>query len=45
MSDSNQNELEQDADTKADVGAILIIFGALILFAVHFVSGFTFDLV
>lgn len=31
------------ADRKADVKAILIIFTALVLMAVHFVSGWTFD--
>ena len=37
---------EQDlaeADRKADVKAILVIFTALVLAAVHFISGWTFD--
>ena len=32
-----------DADRRADRIAILVVFGALILMAVHFVSGWTFD--
>lgn len=34
---------EEAADTAADTRAILIIFGTLVLMAVHFISGFTFD--
>jgi hypothetical protein len=30
-------------DRKADVTAILVIFTALVLIAIHFVSGWTFD--
>ncbi len=32
------------ADRKADIWALLIIFCALVLSAVHFISGWTFDL-
>jgi hypothetical protein len=31
------------ADSRADIKAILLIFVALVLGAVHFVSGWTFD--
>lgn len=31
-----------DADRKADVRAILVIFTAMVLGAVHFISGWTF---
>ena len=36
-------EVEKDSDTAADVKAILIIFGAAVVLAMHMVSGFTFD--
>lgn len=36
-------EAEAQADRRADVKAILLIFVALVLGAVHFVSGWTFD--
>ena len=32
-----------DADTLADVKAILVMFGAILLMAVHTISGFSFD--
>lgn len=34
---------EQKADNKADVRAIAVVFVMLVLMAVHFISGFTFD--
>ena len=34
---------EQAADNVADIKAIIIMFGAAVLFAIHFVSGFSFD--
>ena len=34
---------EQQADSKADIRAIAVVFAMLVLMAVHFVSGFTFD--
>ncbi len=42
-----QDQPETEAagsDTKADVWAILVMFTAALLMAMHFVSGFTFDL-
>jgi len=36
-------ERERAADSKADVRAILVIFTMLVLGAIHFVSGWTFD--
>lgn len=35
---------EVSDDTKADVKAGLIVFGCLLLMAIHFVSGWTFDI-
>ena len=32
-----------DEDRKADAWAVLVIFAALVLGAVHFMSGWTFD--
>ena len=50
MSDSHpettpevDNNSEQAADSKADLKAIAIMFGAAVLLAVHMVSGFSFD--
>lgn len=49
MSGQDQQTGEQtpedvrEEDRKADVSAILLIFTALALGAVHFVSGWTFD--
>ncbi|MEM7099767.1 MAG: hypothetical protein AAF541_15980 [Pseudomonadota bacterium] len=34
---------ERDADTAADVKAIVVLFFTAIVMAIHFVSGFTFD--
>jgi hypothetical protein len=39
MSDSS----ERDADRKADLIGIIVIFTTLLLGAYHFVSGWTFD--
>ena len=36
-------ESERAADSKADVLAIFVIFSMLVLGAIHFVSGWTFD--
>lgn len=52
MTDSHETPVESEAatdasmsdDTRADVKAILVMFGAALLMAVHFISGFTFDL-
>ena len=33
-----------DEDRKVDAWAVLVIFAALVLGAVHFISGWTFDL-
>jgi hypothetical protein len=41
---NNQTDEEANADTAADVKAIIIAFAALVAMAVHFASGFTFDL-
>ena len=35
---------EEDADAKADVIAICVMFTAAVLIAAHFISGFTIDL-
>ena len=49
MTDQNQETqtdaqaIERAADSTADVKAIVVMFGTLILMAVHFISGFTFD--
>lgn len=43
---SSHSETPEDvtaADRKADVKAILVIFTAMVLGAVHFISGWTFD--
>ena len=42
MERSERMAAERDADRKADIRAILVIFGALIAGAIHFVSGWTF---
>ena len=39
----NKQEQIEQADSSADVKAILVIFTAVILLAVHTVSGFSFD--
>lgn len=39
-SDSNS---EEQQDAKADMWAIIIIFTTVVIMAMHFVSGFTFD--
>ena len=36
-------ESERAADSKADVRALFVIFTMLVLGAIHFVSGWTFD--
>jgi|TARA_Y100001933_G_scaffold257914_1_gene305054 hypothetical protein len=36
-------EQAADADRKADVKAILVIFTTMVLMALHFVSGWKFD--
>ena len=44
MTDQNSEPVdERSADTTADIKAIVVMFGALLLMAVHLVSGFTFD--
>ncbi len=40
---SNTGQDEIQADAKADRWAIVIMFTAAVLMAVHFISGFTFD--
>ncbi len=42
VEDQPQSE-DAGGDLKADVRAILVMFSAAVLMAVHFVSGFTFD--
>ncbi len=37
------NESDQAADKKADLKAAMIVFTMLVLGAIHFVSGWTFD--
>jgi hypothetical protein len=45
MSSHDQSpESLAESDRRADVKAILLIFAALVLGALHFVSGWTFDL-
>lgn len=39
----NKQEQMEQADSSADVKAILVIFTAVILLAIHTVSGFSFD--
>lgn len=41
--ESSDNRDESAADSVADAKAILVMFVALVLFAVHFASGWTFD--
>jgi hypothetical protein len=41
---SDISEVKTEEDRKADARAVLVIFVALVLGAVHFVSGWTFDL-
>jgi len=41
-SNENSHEDQNAADSRADVIAILVIFTALVLGAIHFVSGWTF---
>ena len=45
MSDEQDNKTTSEAelDTKADTKAILIVFVAAVLMAMHLISGFTFD--
>lgn len=45
MSDVNPDEVREEgqADSRADLKAILVMFGAAVLMAVHFISGFSFD--
>jgi len=45
MSDpqASQTDSQDNADSRADVRAMLVIFAAAVLMAVHFASGFTFD--
>jgi hypothetical protein len=40
---TDRREAEQKADAKADWIAILVVFTMLVLGAVHFISGWTFD--
>ena len=40
---TDADDESQVADASADAKAILIMFVALVLFAVHFASGWTFD--
>ena len=42
-SESTQDDAEAEADARADNWAIVIIFTALVLAAVHFISGWRFD--
>lgn len=41
MTDHENND--EQSDTTADVKAILVVFSAAVLFAIHYVSGFSFD--
>ena len=41
--EANQQEQVEQADSSADVKAILVIFTAVVLLAIHAVSGFSFD--
>jgi len=46
MSDEKVSEpqnADNSDDTRADTKAIIVMFVAAILMAVHFISGFTFD--
>ena len=45
MSEQQASEVEspESQDAKADARAVIIVFCAAIVMAVHFVSGFTFD--
>ena len=45
MSDEQTPEVESQAqiDAKTDMWAVVIIFTTVVLMAMHFVSGFTFD--
>lgn len=40
---SSRIEAEREADQRADVNALLVIFIALVLGAVFFISGWNFD--
>jgi hypothetical protein len=40
---SSRMEAERGADNRVDVWSILVVFASLVLTAVHFVSGWTFD--
>ena len=39
---SERIQAEREADRRADVRAILVVFSALVAAAVHFISGWTF---
>ena len=41
MAHANNHEDPAAADRKADVRAVMVIFTALVLAAVHFISGWT----
>lgn len=41
MTDDENNE--EQKDVAADVKAILVVFAAAVLLAIHYVSGFSFD--
>ncbi len=40
---SQPQDVENTEDTRADTKAIIVMFVAATLMAVHFISGFTFD--
>lgn len=40
---ASPTEQSDDADTTADTKAIIVMFIAAVLMAVHFISGFNFD--
>ena len=40
---SSRMEAEREVDNRVDVFSILVVFVSLVLAAVHFVSGWTFD--
>ena len=42
METSDRIESERDSDNSTDARAILVVFCALVLGAVHFISGWTF---
>ena len=43
MDDPDTQDIKTDEDRRVDAWAVLVIFTALVLGAVHYISGWTFD--